>query len=259
MATVELHGVVYPREALLRELVARVRDPPIRLHEHGRSKVILWVPPVGRARCHAAGAQDALVHAVQLGAVLPALEVLLLPLGLRVLALEPRLDGLVLVIEVREVGHEVLDNVRVGQRLDLDRRRAGLDVEEAREAVLAVDVHGARAADALAAGAAEGEGGVHLVLHLDEGIQDHRPAGLEVDRVLLQERLGLRVRVVPVDGKLLRGGHGAERPAAGRGPRRRRERRPQGVSQGRDHGSSCLPGPKVGAPLPWPSPRRSTP
>ena len=48
---------------------------------------------------------------------------------------------------------------------------------EAGEVVGAVDVHRARAADALAAGAAEGEGGIDLVLDLDQRVQHHRPAG----------------------------------------------------------------------------------
>ena len=36
-----------------------------------------------------------------------------------VLALEPRLDGAVLLIEVVHVRHQVLDDIHVGQRVDL--------------------------------------------------------------------------------------------------------------------------------------------
>mmetsp|Transcript_15215 Transcript_15215/g.41587 ORF Transcript_15215/g.41587 Transcript_15215/m.41587 type:complete len:308 (-) Transcript_15215:66-989(-) len=238
VAAVELHGVVDPGEALLRELVAGVGDPAVGLHEHGRAEVVLGVPPVGRAGGHAAGAQDALVHAVQLGAVVLALVVLRVPLLLDVLALEPRLDGLVLVVEVGEVGDEVLDDVGVGQRLDLDGRSVRLDVEEAREAVLAVDVHGAGPADALAAGAAEGERGVDLVLDLDEGVQDHGAARLEVDGVLLQVRLGHLVGVVAVDAELLGGGHRGRRrregPAA-RGGGRHRPRCKRGPGRSGEH------------------------
>lgn len=64
---------------------------------------------------------------------------------------------------------------------------------------LAVDVHGAAAADALAAAAPEGERGIHLVLDLHQRVEDHRPTGLQVDGVLLQEGLRLLVRVVAVD------------------------------------------------------------
>ena len=51
-----------------------------------------------------------------------------------------------------------------------------LDIGEARQRVRAINVHGARAADALTARAAEGKGGVLLVFDLDQGIKDHRTA-----------------------------------------------------------------------------------
>mmetsp|Transcript_76177 Transcript_76177/g.172236 ORF Transcript_76177/g.172236 Transcript_76177/m.172236 type:complete len:345 (-) Transcript_76177:2-1036(-) len=242
VAPVELHGVVHPGQALLRELVTGVCDPTVGLHEDGGAEVVLRVPPVGRARGHAAGAEDALVHAVELGAVVLALVVLRVALLLHVLALQPRLDGLVLVVEVREVRHEVLDHVGVGQGLDLNRLVTRLDVQQAGQAVLAVDVHGAGAADALPAGAAEGQGRIVLVLDLDERVQDHGAAGLQVDGVLLQERLCHGVRVVAVDAEGLRRGHlrggGREGAAAAdtchRGPH---------VPRDREHGAcsgACL-------------------
>mmetsp|Transcript_75339 Transcript_75339/g.207855 ORF Transcript_75339/g.207855 Transcript_75339/m.207855 type:complete len:321 (+) Transcript_75339:139-1101(+) len=203
VAPIELHGVVDPGQPLLGELVSRVGDPAVGLHQHGRAEVILRVPPVGRAGGHAAGAEDALVHAVQLGAVVPALVVLPVPLLLDVLPLQPGLNGLVLVVEVGEVGHQVLNDVRVRQRLDLDGLVARLDVQEAREAVLAIDVHGARPAEAFAARAPEGECRVDLVLDFDKRIQDHWATCLEVNRVLLEVRLGHLVWVVAVDPELL--------------------------------------------------------
>ena len=53
----------------------------------------------------------------------------------------------------------------------------------------------------------ECEGGVHLVLDLDEGVEDHGPALVEVDVVLLHPGLvaGL-LRVPPVNGELLGAG-----------------------------------------------------
>mmetsp|Transcript_64043 Transcript_64043/g.208959 ORF Transcript_64043/g.208959 Transcript_64043/m.208959 type:complete len:249 (+) Transcript_64043:71-817(+) len=151
VAAVQLHGVVNPGQALLCELVAGVGDPAIGLQEDGGAQVVLGVPPVGGARGLAAGAEDAFVHAVELEAVLQALVMLRGALGLRVLAFEPGLNGLVLVVEIGEVRHQVLDDIGMGQRLDLDGRGIRLDEEQAREAVLAVDVHGAGAADTFAA------------------------------------------------------------------------------------------------------------
>jgi len=56
----------------------------------------------------------------------------------------------------------------------LDRGRAG-------EAVTPIHVHRARAANPLAARAAEGEGRILLALDLDERVQNHRPAIVEID------------------------------------------------------------------------------
>jgi hypothetical protein len=42
---------------------------PVGVEQRGWAEVLLGVPPVGRAGGGAAGAEDALVHAVELGAV----------------------------------------------------------------------------------------------------------------------------------------------------------------------------------------------
>mmetsp|Transcript_51786 Transcript_51786/g.144705 ORF Transcript_51786/g.144705 Transcript_51786/m.144705 type:complete len:271 (+) Transcript_51786:230-1042(+) len=235
MASVELHGVVDPRQALLRVLVPRVCDPAVRLHQNGGSQVVLGVPPVGGAGGHAASAKDALVHAVKLRPVLPCLEVLPLAVGLDVLPLEPGLDGLVLVVEVGEVRYEIFDDVGVGQRLDLDSRITRLNVKQAREAVLPVDVHRARTADSFPAGPPEGERGVNFVLDFDECVQDHRATTLQVDGVLLEEGLCGLVGIVSVDRKLLRGRGGCEATPTDEARREARHPRRQGGNARRQH------------------------
>jgi hypothetical protein len=61
----------------------------------------------------------------------------------------------------------------MGERVDLGGfGRGAIDAAEAGEGVLAVDVHGAGAADAFAAGAAEGEGRVEFVFDFDQGVED---------------------------------------------------------------------------------------
>lgn len=75
VAAVEAHGVLKGLHALGLFLVARVGQPAVRLQQDRRAQVLLRVPPVGRARCRAAEAQDALVQAVELLAVLLALTV----------------------------------------------------------------------------------------------------------------------------------------------------------------------------------------
>ncbi len=97
---------------------------------------------------------------------------------------------------------------------------------DARKRVDPSDVHCARSADALPAGPAEGQGGVDLVLDLDERVQDHGPALVEVHVVLLHAGLGAGgVRVPAVDGELL---HLGRAHASGR----RRRRGSRGVVAG---------------------------
>lgn len=70
--------------------------------------------------------------------------------------------------------------------------------------VATINVHGATAADAFSAGAAEGQGRIDLVLDLDQGIEHHGSTLLHVD--VVGHILGLVVRIIrvrPVDVKLL--------------------------------------------------------
>lgn len=177
------------------------------MKQGSRSQVRLRVPPVTGARGAAASAQYALIHPVQLRPILLALQNLLPWRRRRALPLQPRLNALVLIVEVGHVHDQVLDHEHVRQRRD---RRGGLrgDLRQAGEAVAAVNVHRAGPADSLAAGPPEGEGRVDLVLDLDEGVEDHGAALLEVDLVVLELRLRGVVRGPPVDREGLEIGGG---------------------------------------------------
>ena len=74
--------------------VPAVNDPPVGLHEDGRSQVSVSVPPVAGAGGAAAGAEDALVQTVQLGSVPNTLQQLLVSVlhSLLVISLQPWLD-----------------------------------------------------------------------------------------------------------------------------------------------------------------------
>src|SRR5208282_5872746 len=77
-----------------------------------------------------------------------------------------------------------------------------------------VDVHRARAAHAFAAGAAKGQGRVDLVLDLDQRVQDHWAAVVEIDLESVDDRGFTVVRVPAVDLEPTRP-RGARRPRDG--------------------------------------------
>ena len=164
--------VVEPRAGGLVAACPRSSD---RRQQRGRAEVAVAVPPVARAARRAAGAQDALVRPVELLLVLLGLQPL--AVGRRGRArLQPGLDRRVLGVEVGEVRHQVLDHRHVRQRVDLHLALDVVDGLGAGQRVDAVDVHRAGAADALAAGAAEGQRRIDLVLDLDQRVENHRPA-----------------------------------------------------------------------------------
>src|SRR3569833_1439336 len=102
VAAVEAERILEIVEPLAGRLVARIGYPAVGLEQRGGAEITFAVPPIARARGRAAGAQDALVEAVELLAVLVAL----LPFLLRRRRgrLQPRLDRSVLRIEIGEVG-----------------------------------------------------------------------------------------------------------------------------------------------------------
>jgi len=52
-------------QTLSLEVVTRVHDPPVSLHDNGGPEVFVTVPPIAGAGSTAASAQNALVHAVE--------------------------------------------------------------------------------------------------------------------------------------------------------------------------------------------------
>src|SRR5262245_45849341 len=117
VAAIEPERVLENVEPLAGRLVAAVVEPAARLQQRGGAEEALAVPPVARAGGRAAGAQNALIEAVELLAILVALPPFLLR-GRRGGA-QPRLDQRVLGVEIAHVRHQVLDHRHVRQRVDL--------------------------------------------------------------------------------------------------------------------------------------------
>jgi hypothetical protein len=145
------------------------------------------------------------------------------------IALQVRLDRLVLLVELGQIGHEILDNVCVWQWVDA-RLLGGVcgnatcpvvnttvpilprptkSHTQASKSVDSVNVHRATSADTLSATPSEGQGGVDFVLDSDERIQHHRAGLVEVQLVGLHlGLLGGGVGIPAVDLELLDLGRG---------------------------------------------------
>src|SRR5688572_3278191 len=196
VATVELEWIFKLIQSLTRRLIATVAEPSIRLEEDGGAEKPICVPPVTWATCRTAKAEDALVGPVKAAAVFDRLEPFFF--GSCALRLDPGFDGGILGKKVAQIHNEILENAQVIQRVDGGRLRRFGNQSGTGEPVRSVDVHGAGAADAFAARAAECESGTDLVLDLDQRVENHRPALIEIDLKPVQTRIPARVRVVPV-------------------------------------------------------------
>jgi len=188
VASIQAESVLHLLLTFCAHGIPRICHPPICSHKGRRAKVLILVPPVARTRGRTARAQDTFIPAVKLFALINGLEVLLSIR--RWCGLEPWLDGLVLLVELGHVGNEILDDVHVWQWIYLGLLSSlPINTAQACQSVLPVNVHRATAADPFTAASSKRQCRVHLILDLENGIQDHRPRLVEVDGILLKEGL----------------------------------------------------------------------
>src|SRR3546814_11958563 len=98
-------------------LVAAVGDPAVGLQQDGRAEEAVGIPPVAGAGGRAAGAEDALIEAVELLALFGRLLALARRVG--TLGLHPRLDRGVLRAAVGKVRPPVLHHRHLRLRIGL--------------------------------------------------------------------------------------------------------------------------------------------
>src|SRR5260370_21103486 len=104
------------------------------------------------------------------------------------------------------MGDQVLDDGHVRQWVDAHRALDVLDRLEASQRIGAVDVHCAGTANPFAARAAERQGRIDLVLDLDQRVENHRTAVVEVDLERVDHRVLPVVGVPAVDLELAQPG-----------------------------------------------------
>src|ERR1700759_2893789 len=102
------------------------------------------------------------------------------------------------------MGKKSLRDRQMRQRRDSARTRLqALDGRQTGQRVVPVDVHRARATYALTAGAAERQVGIDLVIDLDERIENHRSAMIEIDFEFIDRRVNVLVRIPAIDPEAL--------------------------------------------------------
>ena len=124
--------------------------------------------------------------------------------GRRRYRLQPGFDRAVLGVEVRQIRHEVLDDRHVRQRVDLHRALDLVQTLGAGERVGAVDVHRAGTANAFATGAAQRQRRVDLVLDVEQAVEHHRAAIVDIDIVGIDARVLAVIRAPAIDAEFAR-------------------------------------------------------
>ena len=121
VTAVQFERVIEFAQTLGRVSVAAIFNPAKGLHEHGRTQILVGVPPVTGTRGRAARAQDAFVHAIELGSIFPRLQKLGLSFLFGCSGLQPRFNAPVLFVKVSHVRHQVFDNVHVREGINFAR------------------------------------------------------------------------------------------------------------------------------------------
>lgn len=203
MASVKRHGVLEFLTTFNTGLITRVNHPSESLHKNSRTKVFSTVPPVRRTRSGAAGTENAFVKTIKLLTISNGLEVFL-AIGREFSSLKVGLNRLVLLVEMGQVRNQITNNIHVRQRINLlGLGEGGVDAAKTGKGVVTVNVHGTGTANTFTARTSESEGGILLILNLEQSVQNHRTAVVQVDVVCLELRLLFRlIRVPSVDLEL---------------------------------------------------------
>src|SRR5882672_768032 len=202
VTAIEAERILQPVKPLPGGLIPTVGKPAIGLQQDRRTEILVLVPPVARARCGAAEAEDALPQAIELGAILGGLPAL--AVWWRLIRLQPWLDQRVLRVQSGQVRNEILQDRQMRQRRDSARTRLqAADGRQTGQRVVSVDVHRARATYSLTAGAPERKRRIDLVIDLDERIENHWSAMIEIDFEYIDRRVSTLVRIPTIDAEVL--------------------------------------------------------
>lgn len=102
-------------------------------------------------------------------------------------------------IEVRHIRDEILDHGHVRKGINPEGPLHVIEALQAGQRVGAINVHCARAANALTAGAAKRQSRIDFVLDLNEGIENHRPTSRTINPVSIKPRIARLLGIPTVD------------------------------------------------------------
>lgn len=207
MTTINGERIPHSIESFCRCMVSGVNNPPVGLHKNSWAQVLVTVPPIRWACRRTASAEDTFVEAVQFCSIISGLKKLIIT-GAQfgfIFSLEPRLNGAILFVEIIHVRNQILDDVHVGQRINLGRFRSRrINFADTSQSVDTSNVHGAGATDSLSTRSAESQSWIHFVLDLNESIEDHGTAILQVHGIFFHFRfLSLLLRIPSINGESL--------------------------------------------------------
>ena len=101
------------------------------------------------------------------------------------------------------VGNQILDDGEMRQRINADIAAKICNARGAGQRVQPLDIHGARPAHPLAAGAAKRQGWIDLVFDFQQGVEHHRPAIIQIKRINIKTWWILFFRIIAIDMKFL--------------------------------------------------------
>lgn len=106
------------------------------------------------------------------------------------LALQPRLNGRVLIVEIAHVRHQISHHIHMRQRIDFTRfTHIRIDATNTGQRIRATNIHRTRTANTFTARSAERQRWIHFILNFQQCVQHHRRTIVQIQLILLHVRL----------------------------------------------------------------------
>ena len=162
-------------------------------------------PPIRRTRRGTTSTKNTLVHAIELGTILARLQILGLARFLWFGWLQPRFNGTVLFVKIGHVGDQIFEHKHVWQGINLGGFGCIflINIGQTSQSIDPINIHGTRTANAFATRTTKGQGWILLVFNLDESIQYHGTAFIQINRISRKIGALILFRIPTIDLEIL--------------------------------------------------------